>query len=103
MQYPQTLEPHSLEEIQLPTGNLVHIPKTQPRFQLWTGTPIADSYGMKTILSINNEPVFAELAILRLCQQAGWNGVWVDTFGQAYRTGYWHQKNRVHLPSTLAS
>jgi hypothetical protein len=98
MHYPDALQPDTLETIVLPSGRHIDIPKTRPQFQLWTGTPIADRYGKKTILSLNGEPVFAELAILRLCQHDGWDGVWVDTFGKAYRRGYWQPKDTVELP-----
>jgi hypothetical protein len=33
-----------------------------------------------------HEHLFAELAVLSVFQQHGWNGVWADSFGRKYRT-----------------
>jgi hypothetical protein len=40
--------------------------------------------------------MFAELAILRLFQKNGWDGVWVDTFRKKYRTA-WGEEGVVRL------
>jgi hypothetical protein len=42
--------------------------------------------------------VFAELAVLRLFQREGWDGVWVDSYRQKYRVGYWEEGAEVDLP-----
>ena len=97
MQYPNLLTPTTTEEIELPSGRVVQIPKASPLFKVWTGKPVSDTYGNKTILSFNGRPAFAELTILRVLQNDGWNGVWVDTYRNKYRTAYW-PKNQVELP-----
>jgi hypothetical protein len=38
-------------------------------------------------LEFDGKPVFAELMILQMLQKAGWDGVWVDTFGREFRRG----------------
>ncbi len=97
--YPKNLEPSSFETIRLFSGEEIQIPKATPCFEKWSGDTLADTYGNKAILNFNGEPVFAELAILRIFQNAGWNGVWVDTYRRKYRTEYWNSKNDVNLPS----
>lgn len=83
----------------MPSGSTVEVPKATPTFCGWAGEPIGDTYRGKPILNFTGEPVFAELAILRALQNAGWNGVWVDTFKKCYRVGYWGDDHAVALPS----
>jgi hypothetical protein len=54
-------------------------------FKLWKGQSIPDTYGGKAVLDCHGEPLFAELAILRLIQTQGWQGVWADTYRQKFR------------------
>lgn len=54
-------------------------------FELWKGQPISDTYGGKALLDCHGEPLFAELAILRLIQTQGWQGVWIDTYSKRFR------------------
>jgi hypothetical protein len=42
--------------------------------------PIHDTYGGKTIVNLNGEALFAELAILHLVENDGWDSLWVDTY-----------------------
>jgi hypothetical protein len=56
------------------------------RFKPWGGAPIADTYGGKAVLDWHGEPVFAELAIVRLCQSDGFDAVWIDTYGKRFRS-----------------
>jgi hypothetical protein len=56
-------------------------------FRSWDGPQNLDSYGDKTILDYENEPVFAELAILRVLQSEGWEGVGVDSFWLRFCVG----------------
>lgn len=97
MQYPKPLTPTALEKIELPSGRVVQIPKATPQFEMWTGRPVNNTYGNKPVLSFNGKPAFAELVILRVLQEDGWSGVWVDTYRNKYRTAYW-PKNQVELP-----
>jgi hypothetical protein len=43
--------------------------------------------------------VFAELAILRIFQQAGWEGRWIDSYRGKYRIGYWGKNVTKELPA----
>jgi hypothetical protein len=86
----------------LPCGKAVSIPMCFHRFELWRGSPIADTYGGKAVLDVNGEPVFAELAILRLIQESGWEGVWIDTYRKKLRQSM-PPHSRGDLPSHVQS
>jgi hypothetical protein len=64
--YPEKLMPESVEDLHLPSGLNVQIPKAQPVFRLWNGEFEGDTYGNKPLLDVDGTPMFAELAILRL-------------------------------------
>jgi hypothetical protein len=55
----------------------------------WPKPDPKDTYNGKCVLQFNHEMVFAELAILRIFQQTGWDGRWIDSYGRKYRIGYW--------------
>jgi hypothetical protein len=96
VKYPHTLTPTAYKEIYLLTGGIVSVPKATPRFSSWRGASPQDTYGGKQVIDLNGEPVFAELAILRLLQAEGWQGRWIDT----YRNRKWITINSfVELPS----
>jgi hypothetical protein len=94
--YPERLMPETVENLHLPSGLDVQIPKTAPVFRPWSGEFTGDTYGSKPLLDIDGTPMFAELAILRLFQKDEWNGVWVDTFRKRYRTS-WGEEGVVRL------
>lgn len=98
MSYPNLLTPSSAQSLTLPSGKIVQVPKATPTFPPWTGEHVEDTYGNKPILDVDDEPVFAELAILRLFQREGWGGVWIDTYRRKYRVGYWEKGTDVDLP-----
>jgi len=81
------LMPYSLSsaELKLPSGETALISKCSRLFLRWQGTPISDTYGGKAVLDFNGEPVFAELAILGVLRESGWDGVWVDTYRRKFR------------------
>lgn len=56
-------------------------------FEPWVGPAVANTFGGKPVVDSFGRPRFAELAALDLMRAEGWDGVWVDTFGGAYRTG----------------
>ncbi len=86
--YPEQLMPETEENLHLPSGIDVQIPKAAPVFRLWSGEFTGDTYRNKPLLDVDGTPMFAELAILRLFQKDGWEGVWVDTFRKKYRTAW---------------
>jgi hypothetical protein len=95
---PTLLQPNSIEFFIFNSNQTVEIPKVKITFDKWAGTPFEDTYNNKPVLDFNGEPVFAELAILRIFQSEGWNGVWVDTYRRKYRNGYWDENSLVQLP-----
>lgn len=70
--------------LKLPRGKWVEVPLVHLTFSPWGGPPIEDDYGGKPVVEHNGEPAYAELAILRLLENQGWEGVWVDTFRNRY-------------------
>ena len=78
--YPKALGFITREEFRLSSGNIVLLSKATPTFRRWRSNLPPDTYGNKPIVDINGEPLFAELAILRLFQSEGWQGVWIDTY-----------------------
>lgn len=86
--YPDLLVPDALEAMVLPSGDEAHIPKARPTLKRWTGEFGGDTYGNKPLVDMDGEPMFAELAILKLFRKEGWDGVWVDTFNRKYRTAW---------------
>ena len=83
------LQPFKTESeiFSLPSGEQISIPKYFLRFDSWKGAPIPNTYNGKAVIDWNGEPVFAELAVLRLFQAHGWDGVWVDSYRRKYRIG----------------
>ena len=63
-------------------------------FDPWPEHHNLDTYGGKQILKLENEPLFAELVILRLLEKQGYQGVWVDT----YRNKFWRQLPCLSIP-----
>jgi hypothetical protein len=63
--------PETVENLHLPSGLDVQIPKAAPVFRLWSGEFTGDTYGNKSLLYVDGVPMFAELAILRLFQKDG--------------------------------
>jgi len=96
---PTLLRPTSLESFALTDRTVVQIAKATPKFTPWLGPAPGDTYGKKPLLEIDGQPAFAELVILRLLQGAGWEGVWVDTYRNKFRQGYWDIPPVPFLPS----
>jgi hypothetical protein len=63
---------------------------------------VRDTYGHKKVLDFYGKPQFAELGILRIMERSGWQGVWVDTYRNRFRTRYW-PKDAVELPPKQAN
>jgi hypothetical protein len=108
MQKPNPSQEGSLEFLQpykvdgelfsLSSGDQVLIQKYFLTFTPWKGTPIPNTYNGKAVIDWNGEPLFAELAVLRLFQSNGWEGVWVDSYRRKYRTGLPDVAEPVELP-----
>ena len=78
MRIPALLTPTTMERVLLPSGHEAALPKATPRFPKWTKEFPWSTYGGKPILDLNGEPLYAEIAILRLLEAEGWRGVWVN-------------------------
>ena len=66
-------------------GQVVYIDKYILKFNQYKHSNNINNYGGKVILDFQNEPVFAELLILRILEAQDYKGVWVDT----YRNKFW--------------
>jgi 5-methylcytosine-specific restriction endonuclease McrA len=75
------------------------VPKATPFFRKWTGTVPENTYNNKPVLDFDGEMVFAELAILRAFERAGWEGRWIDSYRNRYRIGYWGENVTKELPA----
>ena len=93
--------PTTTESLRLPSGSTVVVSKATPVFSTWTGEPVADIFGGKKVVEAKGRPAFAELAILWSLRDAGWDGVWIDTFSKKYRQDYWGAEP-VELPPASA-
>lgn len=87
------------EIFSLSSGVEVSIQKYFLHFNEWRGAPIPNTYNGKAVIDWNGEPVFAELAVLRLFQSHGWEGVWVDSYRRKYRIGLPDVAEPVELPA----
>ncbi len=70
--------------ITLPAGRMIHyVAGVFMRFPEWSGPPFVDDFGKKSgaMIELEGEHLFAELAVLRLLEKAGWSGRWVNTYG----------------------
>lgn len=81
MIFPQQLIPSGKTTVLLSSGRTVDLPVSYPVFQEWTGKFSGFDFGNKPLLDYRDNPVFAELLILKLFLEFGWDGVWVETYG----------------------
>lgn len=73
------------ETIPMSSG-AVDVPKFSWRFRAWAGEPISDTYGGKAVVDCEGSPVFAELAIIHVLKEHGFEGaVWVDSYRRCFR------------------
>ncbi|HYN81833.1 MAG TPA: hypothetical protein VES88_10060 [Gemmatimonadaceae bacterium] len=58
------------------------VPSVFVQFPMWRGEPFVDDFGKKSaaMVELRGEHLFAELAILRLLEERGWEGRWVNTY-----------------------
>ena len=101
--------------LKLPSGKTVDVPTCLVDFKAWTrkdkngraiklDSSVISTFGNKEILDHQGEPVFAELAILRVLTADGWNGRWVTNhWGRPhFRAGLLDQP-RCELPPAQAA
>src|SRR5262245_48725602 len=100
---PADLQPSGTTEIHLSQRSVI-LPVCRPTFLRWHGAPVGFTYGNKLILEYKGEACFAELLIVRLLRENGWEAVWVAAFGgthflQAMPMGWALQSEHVPLPA----
>jgi hypothetical protein len=97
VKYPTLLTPTTTQLFRLASGE-VAVPKATPVFVAWPGQQPDDTYNGKQVLAFEGRPAFAELAVLWSLNALGWQGVWIDSYRGAYRTGYWDCPTLTKLP-----
>lgn len=80
--YPTFLKPTTIE-IFIIEGKQIEIPKCVVSFKKWNGESLKETFGGKPIVSVDNTPMFVELAILSEFVKAGWNARWIETYGKS--------------------
>jgi len=81
MDLPKDLQPTDKTEIQISDGTVVNLPTVHQKFLAWEGSTVDFDYGNKPLLKYKDEACFAELVILRILLDFGWDGVWVEAYG----------------------
>lgn len=81
MKLPSVLKRRGNITIILSSGKEVLLPLYSAVFEEWKGELPEFDFGDKPIIKYHDECIFAELALLRLFTDSGWDGVWVETFG----------------------
>jgi hypothetical protein len=71
--------PVAPQSVRLSSGLVIEIPKTKIEFNLWHGSPIKSTWNHKAVLNVDGEPVFAELAVVRLLARKALDAVWVSS------------------------
>jgi hypothetical protein len=86
-------------------GQKVEIPKCILLFNKWTGEPVKETFGGKPIVSFDDKPMFAEIAIMTSFHNDGWDARWVETYGRRNKEpiclSEWKDdkyKNQIHTP-----
>lgn len=75
------LTPTNIITVSLPSGGKIDLPVCSLTFPKWSGELPKFDFGKKPIVNYKGKAVFAELAILEILIDSGWNGVWVETYG----------------------
>ena len=98
MKYPPQLRPNGWANVEIGDSRQIKVPKATPSWKLWAGPAPGESFGNKPILDFKGAPAFAELAILWSFREAGWEGVWVDSYHRRYLHGFWPEPELYELP-----
>jgi hypothetical protein len=78
--YPSSLEPDGQHVFSI-DGREVMVPKTHAVFAPWIGPSLQRTFNRKPIVQFDGRPMFAELAIRQLAEDAGWHARWVRPHG----------------------
>ncbi len=101
--HPPALQPTDVLVVPSALGEL-KIPLCRPLFIKASATDGVHTFGGKDLLVVDSRPQFAEVAILRAFEEAGWQGRWLETY--PYRKNprlwkAWHPdgpRAQVHVP-----
>lgn len=85
----------SKEHLVTEDGQPIKLEKYHLIFDRWQAAHNYDTYGGKQLLQYKGEPLFAELVLLRLLEEQGYKGVWVDT----YRNKFWQRLPHLSFPA----
>jgi hypothetical protein len=86
--WPPGLSPTDHLVLRTPSATLA-VPVCRPELTPWTAPTDLWTFGQKALVESNGQPVFAELAILRAFEAAGWEGRWVETYGHWRNPRFW--------------
>jgi hypothetical protein len=78
--YPAGLEPTGTTKLQLAAGPTA-VPTARITFTRGRQDMITDTFGGKGVVLYSDEPMFAELALQRMCVAAGWQARWCPPTG----------------------
>lgn len=81
MDYPKRLTPIAFNTFQI-EGHTAEIPKAIIQFNAWNGKIVENTFSGKPVLNLNDNPVFAELAIMHIFKEDGWDARWIETYGK---------------------
>lgn len=79
--YPKFLNPAYTELFQL-KDRTIEIPKCIIQFQKWKGLSFKHTFGNKPLVSVDDRPMFAEIAIVKHFVDSGWQARWIETYGR---------------------
>ena len=101
-QLPLDLIPKAVENIAV-QNLFIEIPRCTINLIKWDGEPIHDTFGGKPLVSVENKPMFAELAIMTLFANDNWDTRWIEVYGKSTPVflSEWKDdkyKNQIHHP-----
>jgi hypothetical protein len=73
--YPAMFEPNEKLAVAF------RLPMVSLKFRPWEGPSLQHDFGNKPLVELDGTGMFAELAIQRMAEAAGWSAVWVCTYG----------------------
>lgn len=79
--YPAGLVPdRKFQVLTLPSGKDVSIPLVNLTFNRWIGRHVYNTFGCKPVIEYDGRWMFAELAIMKMVEKAGWSARWVEVY-----------------------
>lgn len=103
--FPKLLQPNGTEDFII-SDKIVKIPKCTIQFKKWEGIELKETFGNKPVIDMGGKPMFAELAIMNLFIQSGWQAIWVETYARLNKEPFYMSewdfeksyKNQINLP-----